>query len=292
MSDQEQSARNQPGGEDIPLIRRIVVALDGATQSTALLEAAAQLAARLGVELVGLFVEDVNLLRLAELPFTQEVGSFSTLRRTLPSVQLERQLRAQANRLRRMVRVAAERHQVDWSFAVMRGPIATELRRAAMDSDLVILGRSQRMRRGRLPLGSTTRAVIIQAPGMTLVLHRTPVWQQPLIVVYDGSDAAQRALALATQLTQADNMPLLVVLVSDEQDDARALRHAVASWLHQRGQLARYRWLARAQMGRLLNLVFAEQGGALLLPTGDLSTRDAALLTLLDDLQCPVLLVR
>ena len=50
--------------------RRILVALDASAHSHAALAAAVALAARLHAEIEGLFVEDINLLRLAELPFT------------------------------------------------------------------------------------------------------------------------------------------------------------------------------------------------------------------------------
>ena len=53
--------------------RRIVVALDASSHSHAALAAAVALAGRLQAELQGIFVEDVNLLRLAELPFAREV---------------------------------------------------------------------------------------------------------------------------------------------------------------------------------------------------------------------------
>ena len=54
-------------------IQRILVALDASTDSLAALDAAAKLAQCLQAELVGLFVEDVNLLYMAGLPFTREL---------------------------------------------------------------------------------------------------------------------------------------------------------------------------------------------------------------------------
>ncbi|MBK7177644.1 MAG: universal stress protein [Chloroflexi bacterium] len=54
-------------------IQRILVALDASPHSLAALEAAIDLAERLDAELQGLFVEDINLLRLAQLPFAREL---------------------------------------------------------------------------------------------------------------------------------------------------------------------------------------------------------------------------
>ena len=58
-------------------IRRILIALDASTHSLAALHAAAEMAANMQAELIGLFVEDENLLHLAGLPFAQEVRSSS-----------------------------------------------------------------------------------------------------------------------------------------------------------------------------------------------------------------------
>ena len=61
----------------VSLVRRILVAVDASHHSIAALEAAVELATRFQAELLGLYVEDINLLRLAQLPFGREVGTFS-----------------------------------------------------------------------------------------------------------------------------------------------------------------------------------------------------------------------
>ena len=53
-------------------IRRSLVAVEPSAQGQAALDAAARMAARLQAELVGLYVEDVELLRLAQFPFARE----------------------------------------------------------------------------------------------------------------------------------------------------------------------------------------------------------------------------
>ena len=51
-----------------PQMRRILVAVDASPHSLAALDAALRLAADLEAEIIGLFVEDINLLRLAGMP--------------------------------------------------------------------------------------------------------------------------------------------------------------------------------------------------------------------------------
>ena len=94
---------------------RIVVALDASPHSLAALRAAAQLAATIQAELYGLFVEDSDLLRLCDLPFCQEIGSFSATVRRLDSRSVERTLRVRAGHVQRLspwVGVATLQHQV------------------------------------------------------------------------------------------------------------------------------------------------------------------------------------
>jgi hypothetical protein len=119
-------------------IRRVIVGLDPVQQSRALLEAAAELAGRMQAELLGLFVENQDLLHFAGLPFAREVGFESATRRALDVESMERTLRALAREARQALESAAEGTRVQWSFRVVRGVPAAELLAAAEESDLVI----------------------------------------------------------------------------------------------------------------------------------------------------------
>ena len=104
-----------------PAIRRILVALDASLHSLAALEAASELAEALKAELVGIYVEDINLLHLAGLPFAHEVSYLSVAVRQLDSPSMERELRVQAERARQVLAGVAGRRQLRWSFRVVRG---------------------------------------------------------------------------------------------------------------------------------------------------------------------------
>ena len=114
-------------------LHRIVVALDGRTRSDDL-EAAAALAGGVGAELFGLFIEDLDLLRFASLPFAREIGLSPALRRSLDVASLERDLRERAARAERAIAGTAGRAAVRWSFRVTRGFVAAELLAAAAEA--------------------------------------------------------------------------------------------------------------------------------------------------------------
>src|SRR5512146_300494 len=89
--------------EEEGAIRKILIAIDASPHSLAALQAAAEFAARVNAELSGLFVEDINLLRMAELSFVREVSHYSATVTQISREGLEQQLRAQETYARREV---------------------------------------------------------------------------------------------------------------------------------------------------------------------------------------------
>jgi len=273
------------------VVRRILVALDASPHSVAALEAAAELAARLQAEVLGLYVEDVNLLRLAELPFTKEVCLPTTARRQLGVRDIERQFRAQAARMRRTLARHADRVHVRWSFQVSRGVISRELLIAAGEVDLISLGRAGRSV-GEGGLGSTARVVCAEAPCLTLIMQQGEHLSLPVMVVYDGSLLAQKALAAATALIRGLDSHLIVFLLAAKTERAEAMKVQVSQWLRDRELIARYHVLAESSVHRLARLTQMERGGTLVVPAESPLLRCEALIELLDKVQVPVLLVR
>jgi K+-sensing histidine kinase KdpD len=159
-------------------IRRVIVGLDPASQSRALLEAAAELAGQMQAELLGLFVENQDLLHFAGLPFAREVGFESATRRALDVESMERSLRALAQDARQVLEAVAGPAQVQWSFRVVRGAPAAELLAVAEESDLVIANleappespSAVRVRIVRAGDVEALRAALEEAGGSVLVL--------------------------------------------------------------------------------------------------------------------------
>ena len=113
---------------------RVVVAVDASPLSLAAAAASAELAAALGAELVGLFVEDLDLLRLSASAAAVEADRLSGRSRRFETGDLERQLRAQAARAaagferatggrRCAERVAGASPQPPFLFGRGRGPL-------------------------------------------------------------------------------------------------------------------------------------------------------------------------
>jgi nucleotide-binding universal stress UspA family protein/sulfur relay (sulfurtransferase) DsrF/TusC family protein len=273
------------------IIRRILVALDASPHSLAALQAAVALASRFGAELSGLYVEDINLLRLAELPFAQEVGQFSASRRQLDVKGLERQMRAQTLRVRRIFRGTSQRAEIRWSFSVTRGRVDREVLSAATGADVLVLGRAGWSLIRPRQMGSTTRAVLAQAPGWALILQEGACLGQPVVVVYDGSALAQGALDAAAALLEED-LPMTVLLLADEPRSVETLKAQIHAWLGEKNIQVRYRILTRFNVPSLVDALETERCGTVVLPARSAILSDSALQALLDEIQVPVLLVR
>ncbi len=204
-------------------IRRIVIAIDASPASQAALKATAELAAVWGAELLGIFVEDVNLLRMASLPFASEVGSHSGKFRRVDPDNLRRQLQSQAERARRDLESAAVSRGVPTSFKVARGRVNDELLAALSQADLLSLGKGGKTLAARLGLGSTARAIASRATGRVLLLSHVSRVAGPIAVVYDGSPSGDRALASARELAHGLNTDLTALCLAETSERARDL---------------------------------------------------------------------
>lgn len=273
-------------------IKRILVALDASTHSLAALKAAAELAASLHAELIGLFVEDENLLHLAGLPFAHEVRSPSATSEPIDSDKMEQDLHLQASQARYALEEAAARVNARWTFKVVRGQVTSAVLAEALKADLLAMGRVSRplMRKSRL--GSTARAASAGTRRSVLLMPHSGALNYPVLVTYDGSKAAKQALMAATRLAQASGDMLNVLLLYEAEAEAESLQKEVSEWLEDRGLTADYHGLPQATVSELARLVEAAENCVLVLGGEDQLMRAESIQELLDRTDCPVMLVR
>ena len=270
-------------------IRRILVAIDASPASLAALEIGAELAARFNAELVGIFVEDVNLLHLAELPFTREVGLYSTRTTRMDVTNMERQMRAQARAVRRRLASIAEGARLQWSFQTTRGIVHVALREAAENADLIVMGRTGWNKQRRL--GSTARVMVLESPHHTMILRRRVRFGVPVLVAYDGSENGQKALA-AISLVWDEESHLTVLILAEDAEQARHLQGEAEKFLAGLGAAPSFRWLKFVDEAILARILREEGCGVVILPAGSERLPGNKLLPFLNQTDCAVLLVR
>lgn len=266
-------------------IRRILVALDASNHSLAALRNAAELASRVEAELLGVFVEDANLLQLAALPFAREVGGVAGAARPLDAQVMERSLKAQAERSRLALAEAAAPHRLRWSFRVVRGDVAAEVVAASFEADLVSIGRMGRQPGGGR-LGPVARSVAAASPRPVLLARDALSARHGIGVVFDEAPSAEKALWAALRLAR-DGGGLEVLIPTPDGASGQKLEDQAARLLGSRGMAVRYRWLDSGDAAQLPHHMRAA-GDALLVAAADSPLAPA----LLDELDGPLLLVR
>jgi nucleotide-binding universal stress UspA family protein len=273
-------------------IRRILLALDTATHNLSVFEAATALAARLDAELHALFVEDINLLRLAALPFARETRLTSASSCSLQITDMERALRAEATRAQATLATVATRLNVRWSFQVTRGHVAAQVRAAALENDLVALTFAGGAPAGLTQVAATLETVMHGAPCPLLMLPAGAGIRPPFVVVYDGSPASARALRLAVQLAQAEGQGVTILLAANDPPLMRRLRAESEALLAGTNVVAQYPVLPRPEATAMARAVRSAAAGTLLMaadsPLLDGTTRRR----LLEELECAALLTR
>ena len=260
--------------------RRIVVALDTGSLSRAAVEAAAGLAAGLSAEVAAMFVEDIQLLRLAGLPFAQELGGASAILRPLRSRDMERALAAQSRQLRRTLEETARRLPFSWTLEIVRGDLL-EIALGQAAADLLVLGRTRR------PGYAAPEQRRVSSRPLPLIGARR------IVAVFDESEAGKRTLEAAHALARTAHAPMVVLVRAEQAEHFPVLRERVRAWLAERGSVASaYVSLPAHDAVAVERAAHAYGAAAVLLPEPEESAEAEDLARLIDDIACPVVLIR
>ena len=182
-------------------VRRILVAFNPMTPGTALLDTAVDFARHIDAELEALFVEDTELMRLAELPFVYELSLPGGAVKPLDIAEIEREWRARAANMRQALEALAQETAVRCSFRVVRGRMDTEVRAAADAVDLVILDRSGGAVTRHARLKSRWSLAATESPRPVLMLRGRHAEIESIIVLYANAGSSKSALGIAAGLS-------------------------------------------------------------------------------------------
>ncbi len=249
-------------------LHRILVVVDASPAGLAALETAAALAARRSAQLETLFVEDVNLFHLAELPFARELDRTSGRDRPMSEPQVAQTLNLFAQRVRRVLDTATQNLKIRYSLRIVRGHYVAEAIEASSGADVLLLGCIRGLRYPR----------------------RTPASRRAVWTLYDGSEAASRALELARDACRADHLPLNVLIPAPQPAQASTLS-AQARQIVGDEVTVRLFDVASADIDGIRDAVKSRDCGLLVLPQGNSLRTPAAAEALLEVLNGPLVLV-
>ena len=255
--------------------RRISVLLQSPETDRPLLELLGVLAAQPHSSIVGLFLEDINLLRLGEFPAARELCRVTFTQRRLETGEIQRQLRVRARTVQRALEATALKAGAEWAFRTARGTLASLLAEAARETDLLIVGAAPRAL--PRPLDLSLVSVARRAAG-------------PIMALFDGSAPSERAVALATQLASGRARRLIVYCVTTGEQDVSALRARLKEHLGDRR--AEVRCAEGPGIEPLLEAARSESASLLVLADSAALWEPAAVRALAQHLDCPAVVVR
>lgn len=264
--------------------RRVLVPFDTADRDAAALEDAARLAAALEAELVGLFIEDTDVLDAAGLPFTRLVSSQSRSPSAFDAAAIQRALRICSADLRRALEAAAERWSLRWSFHVARGTPAERLLALAGESDLLAYRTDRRSRRARET--HSAKLVAAQARCSVFLIERRPAAGRPVVVLFE---AAEPAVAVGHALAGINNIGLAVLALGADHDAAEAAAAAARAALPEDRRNSDVVALPGADAGRIAAALEDRHAGIVIFERRGAFA--SAIEQALDSIDCSVLVV-
>jgi len=201
----------------------IVVAVNGARRCRQTLELAAALATSVGAHLEVVFVEDANLLRLADVPVTREVDRISGMTRALDSRRILRALRCETRQLRRELSRIGKTTSVRATVRVVRGHYLTEALAASTSVNVTFVHAT-----GQPPPGEHLSSASVRpfAAGTAHGRVQRRGGERPPWTLFDDSPASHRALAVAVKLAGALACRLVVVLSARDSAEIERRKRA------------------------------------------------------------------
>jgi len=266
------------------IIRRVAVVLNASMQSSQALQAAAELAASLQAELEGIFIEDINLFHLAELPFTREIRPASMTEETVSAQRMEQELRSLARQEQQKLELIAREKGISCSFKIRRGQIMAELMEAVTEVDVLTLCRPVRM----------SEMFRREAIGYTISTAVFPIQQSgpSVSVIFGTAQNEKMALMAAARLAGHLDVDISVLLTGNSDAETDDLQREAAAILESQTQQVNYIHLPGNQISDLVIATASSNSQVLLVNSNNSLVTDGQLWPYLEQVSCPVLIVR
>lgn len=210
--------------KEIGMWRHLVVYLPGVERAPALLAVGAQLAAAVPGRLRGLFVKRLPLMEYSFLPPAPELSG------PPPGVydaelwaEVENQQEQTAQALLELFDRQAGPARLGLEVAV--GLVVEELLRAGRSADLLILGREELLGAG-LKVSDTGAVLLKQSWAPVWVAAPEVPIKGPVLVAYDGSLAANRALRQVAAWAERTQAPVTIACFGEAEETANLLAEA------------------------------------------------------------------
>ncbi len=288
------------------MLASVISLIDGSGPSESALDAAARLAVRASLSLHGLFIEDERQFTYFP-PVTAMgvgLGTAPTVAVPLPAdeyARVEREVRGLRERAEESFQRRCAAHDIHGRFQSTRGDVIDEMIVAARRNGLVVMG----CRRRGAPEGATNPGSkiepLLRATPRPLLLTPEGTWMDEaggtVMLAYDGSTAALRALPLAGWMAQLFGSSVEVVVVEDDKERLQLLHEEAFAYLEPYGMEITQTSQSGRAWKRLVHLAEQRQTRCMVMGAfGHYRISEwifgSTTTNVLEHLPCPVLLTR
>ena len=267
---------------------RILISLNAAITPAVLERALASLWPLDADEIVGLFIEDTEILSLGRLPVAREIRYDDATPRPPDVARLERQLRAQASRIRAAFEERAGKLGRKHSFQITRGPGALALREACAGFDVLLVTSPRERLEYRWALRAQLPALLAGGPRMLIVVQEAPRDEPRIAVLFDDSPASRTALATAAEIAHRRSLGLSVLVPAeppaDRTDLMRQVEATIGPWPN-----ARFHFLGNDGAQAIADAATRDAVRVLLIPREDDDNRRRLIVDVLERVDCSVI---
>jgi len=203
---------------------RVVLVCDAACDITVAVTEAAALAARWGVALHGVYVDDENLHRYAALPFGQHVSlSANAVAETVTPGAMARLSSALGAQMRRAIAEVAKARGLDWTYGAIRDlPSAISI--SSRQRDLLVIETARAFSGAWRP-----RAAWEKTPaaftGTVLFRGQRNARHSILVLLPERQAAREKVLAATAALALAGEAVLIAGTAASLADSSASIRH-------------------------------------------------------------------
>jgi nucleotide-binding universal stress UspA family protein len=216
------------------MIKSLLVPVDASDYSRSAVEHALALARPYQARLTGLYVLDIRYLEMP--PYLDYSGTFEAVPPTIVHLDVLERYRVKSERILGEFRDLVEKAGLEAETRTEEGVPSQVIADLATAHDLVVMGkRGEHAKWGRDLLGSTAESVVQRSGTPVLLAEGAPRELKRMMVMFDGSVPAGRALKLAADLAVHLSAQMTVFTASDDPAEGEAIQREAAAYAESSG---------------------------------------------------------
>ena len=221
------------------MIKSLLVPVDSSEYAKAALRHALALDGPYGAGLTGLYVLDIRFLEMP--PYLDYSGTFEHAQSTILPLDVLEKYREKSERILGDFRETVEKAGLKVETRTEEGVPSQVISEVGGGYDLVVMGkRGEHAKWGKDLLGSTAESVVRQCGTPVLLAESAPRPIKKMMVMFDGSTPAERALKLAADVAAHVSAEIRVFTVDDDLEKGAAVQREATMYLDSLGLTASY----------------------------------------------------